>query len=68
MDEEELDGLLNEMIGLGVIVGDLRDGYRLRSPNVLSLLGSSEEVNRELERFRTKPYEKGSKTSYAHRP
>ncbi len=49
-DQDELEGLLDEMVGLGVLV---KHGhrYRLRSPNILRLLGGPEDIAGELDRF-----------------
>ena len=56
-NEDELTGLLEEMKGLGILVGGPARGYRLRSPNVLRLLGGADDVHRELESFVGRPYE-----------
>lgn len=55
-NSDELVGLLEEMKGLGLLVGNPARGYRLRSPNLLRLLGGSEDVQRELETFKGRPY------------
>ncbi len=39
---EEFRGLLDEMVGLGVLVGSTERGFRLRSPNVVQLMGQVE--------------------------
>jgi len=67
MDEEELRGLLDEMIGLGVLVGDPISGYKLRSPNVLGLLGSAESVQSSLRKFETLGPEQKSHPGDTHR-
>ena len=55
-NEDEVVGLLDEMVGLGVLAGSPALGYRLRSPNVLRLIGGADEVKRELDRFSGRPY------------
>jgi len=46
---DELRGLLDEMCGLGVLVRN-RDGhYRLRSPNLVRLLGTDEDILNNLD-------------------
>ncbi len=40
---------LDEMVGLGVLVRTPEDQYGIRSPNVIRLLGSPEEIERRLE-------------------
>ena len=40
---------LDEMVGLGVLVRTPEDHYGIRSPNVIRLLGSPEEIERRLE-------------------
>lgn len=44
---DEIRGLLDEMIGLGVLT-KIENRYWLRSPNVLRLLGTDDEIEREL--------------------
>ncbi len=44
-------GLLDEMIGLGLLDRDETNRYRLRSPNVVRLLGNQEEIERVLSSF-----------------
>jgi len=48
---DELIGLLDELVGLGVLTGYSGKSYRLRSPNVLRLLGSEDDIEAELLRF-----------------
>lgn len=60
VDDEELRGLLDEMIGLGVLVGDPISGYKLRSPNVLQLLGGADSVRSALKTFEHKDAERKS--------
>ncbi len=50
--------LLDELVGLGVLVevGDIGEGYyTLRSPNVLTLLGTEEEIRAKLDDPRDPP-------------
>jgi hypothetical protein len=45
---DDLRGLLEEMVGLGVLARTNKNTYYLRSPNVLRLLGSSDEIEHAL--------------------
>lgn len=45
---DEFRALLDEMVGLGVLVRSRSDQYGIRSPNVIRLLGSKEEIERKL--------------------
>jgi hypothetical protein len=54
---DELESLLEEMVGLGILVGSSSHRYRLRSPNVLRLLGGEDDVQDKLARFENEPYE-----------
>ncbi len=54
---DELTGLLEEMKGLGVLIVNTKKQYRLRSPNVVRLLGGQDEVIVELDRIQEEPYE-----------
>jgi hypothetical protein len=47
---DEFAGLLGECLELGILGRDAqRHGYRLRTPNLLRLLGTREEIEQELE-------------------
>lgn len=48
VDDEELHGLLEEMCGLGVLVRTEEGEYRLRSPNLVRLVGSEEKILADL--------------------
>jgi hypothetical protein len=55
MNRQTIRGLLDEMVGLGVLFSDYENGvkvYRLRSPNLLRLLGSRFEIETELTRLK----------------
>ncbi|HZR25176.1 MAG TPA: hypothetical protein VFA59_16390, partial [Vicinamibacterales bacterium] len=41
---DELRGLLDEMQGLGILVRDAEGQYRLRSPNLVRLMGSEDDI------------------------
>jgi hypothetical protein len=46
---DQLQGILGEMCGLGVLVRNARDHrYRLRSPNLVRLMGSEEDIENSL--------------------
>ena len=56
MDAQSLRAVLDEMVGLGVLLREHEDDsgrrqYRLRSPNLLRLLGPQEAIEDELERI-----------------
>lgn len=40
----EFRGYLNEMVGLGVLVRTERNEYRLRSPNLVRLMGAVDDM------------------------
>ena len=48
LSDKEFERYLNEMVGLGVLHRQ-GDQYGLRSPNIISLLGDSSYLNRELD-------------------
>jgi hypothetical protein len=48
VDDERLRGLLEEMCGLGVLVRTEGGEYRLRSPNLVRLVGSEEKILSDL--------------------
>jgi hypothetical protein len=46
---DQLQGILGEMCGLGVLVRNVRERcYRLRSPNLVGLMGSSDDIENSL--------------------
>ena len=47
--EDAIRALLDEMVGLGVLRSVGVGSYTLRSPNVVSLMGTEEEITRVLE-------------------
>jgi hypothetical protein len=54
MDQQQLRAVLDEMDGLGVLVREdegTKRMYRLRSPNLLRLLGTPEQIEDELQRI-----------------
>ena len=54
MDAQALRAVLDEMVGLGVLLREYDQSvrrYRLRSPNLLRLLGPESAIERELERI-----------------
>ncbi|MFP2905224.1 AAA family ATPase [Pyxidicoccus sp. 3LFB2] len=55
VDQEEMRGLLDEMVGLGVLVRTAHGNYRLRSPNLVRLLGTGNEVLARLEELSKRP-------------
>jgi len=55
--DDAIRSILDEMVGLGVFREVERGSYSFRSPNVVSLLGTKQEIERELERERESPLE-----------
>ena len=55
--EEDIRGLLEEMVGLGVIRIVSPGRYALRNPNILTLLGNKEEIEAELLKKRELPFD-----------
>ena len=47
-DTERLAGLLGEMVGLGILVRNLEGQYLLRSPNLVRLMGTEEDIESRL--------------------
>lgn len=54
-DQERLRSLLDEMRGLGVLVRTVGGHYRLRSPNVVRLVGSVKDVEDRLIELASRP-------------
>lgn len=48
VDIEGLRGLLGEMVGLGLLVRNLENRYLLRSPNLVRLMGTEEDIESRL--------------------
>ena len=48
VDSDQLRGLLEEMTGLGVLVRYARGHYRLRSPNLVRLVGTETDIENRL--------------------
>lgn len=46
---DEFRGYLNEMVGLGVLVRTERNEYRLRSPNLVRLMGAIDDIKASLD-------------------
>ncbi|HEX5746501.1 MAG TPA: AAA family ATPase [Archangium sp.] len=55
VESDQMQGLLEEMVGLGVLVRNAQDEYRLRSPNVVRLLGSIRDIWVRLGELANKP-------------
>ncbi|MCB9005842.1 MAG: hypothetical protein H6656_00395 [Ardenticatenaceae bacterium] len=55
VDQDELRVYLKEMIGLGVLVRNTDSQYRLRSPNLVRLVGNEEEIINSLAEMEAKP-------------
>lgn len=54
VDQSRLHGLLDEMVGLGILVRGREGGYRLRSPNLVRLMGSEADIESRLLEFSTR--------------
>jgi hypothetical protein len=54
---DQLHGLLDEMCGLGVLVRDAKGHYRLRSPNLVRLMGTEADIENRLVELSQKPPE-----------
>ena len=48
VDTEGLRGLLGEMVGLGILVRSSENQYLLRSPNLVRLMGTEEDIENRL--------------------
>jgi len=68
VNEDELGGLLEEMVGLGLLIGSPGRRYRLRSPNVLRLIGGQDEVLEAQVRFQEMESVKIAAPLVVHRP
>ncbi len=47
-DIQVFGGLLEEMVGLGILIRNLEDQYLLRSPNLVRLMGTREDIEYRL--------------------
>lgn len=54
VESDQMRGLLEEMVGLGVLVRNAHGEYRLRSPNVVRLLGSITDIYDRLDELAKK--------------
>lgn len=48
IDLEALRGLLGEMVGLGILLCNVENKYSLRSPNLVRLMGTEEDIENRL--------------------
>ena len=48
VNREHLLGLLGEMVGLGILMRNLKGEYLLRSPNLVRLMGTEEDIGNRL--------------------
>jgi len=65
---EELRSLLDEMVGLGVLVRDADGHYRLRSPNLVRLMGSEADIDKQLIELSDKQPPTPFEADYHHFP
>ncbi len=65
---DEAQGLLDEMCGLGVLIRTTDGGYRLRSPNLVRLLGNTKEIGDALDQMsKSRPPSRAERDTY-HMP
>ncbi|MDL2313629.1 ATP-binding protein [Desulfovibrio sp. OttesenSCG-928-C14] len=57
IERDGVESLLEEMVGLG-LVSQVGSMFRLRTPNIIHLLGGDENILSELEQFHSMPYNK----------
>jgi hypothetical protein len=55
MEQIEVESLLKELVGLGIL-SPVGSAFRLRTPNIIHLLGGEENILNELEQFQSLPY------------
>ncbi len=48
VSSDEFKGVMNELVGLGVLVSNENGYYRLRSPNLVRLMGTTREIEDQL--------------------
>ena len=56
LDLDTVESLMTEMVGLGLL-SQVKRGFRLRNSNVIRLLGGIDNIEHELEPFKTMKYE-----------
>ena len=66
-DAEGLRSLLGEMVGLGILVRNMDNKYLLRSPNLVRLMGTVEDIETNLLELSEKPPPTPSQPSSQHR-
>ncbi len=65
---DAVQGLLDEMCGLGILIRTIDGGYRLRSPNLVRLLGSTTEIGNALDQLsRSQPANRAERDTF-HMP
>jgi hypothetical protein len=67
MPSDEFRALLGEMVGLGVL-SEVDSGFRVRSPNVLRMLGTSDEIEERLLDAETYPLPEPFQAASFRRP
>ncbi|MGI6379321.1 MAG: hypothetical protein ACOX2R_00890 [Anaerolineae bacterium] len=65
---DELAGLLNELCGLGVLVRTRSGRYRLRSPNIVRLMGTEGEIEDKLVDLASRPVPERPRADELHGP
>ena len=67
-DISTMRGLLDELVGLGVLVKDRESRLRLRSPNLVRIMGTQEDVFAQLSELSTKETIATSAADHYHVP
>lgn len=67
-DISSMRGLLDEMVGLGVLVRDKENRYRLRSPNLVRIMGTQEDIFAQLDELSKKDLLVSSEADHYHVP
>jgi hypothetical protein len=65
---EEFRGYLDEMVGLGVLVRNTEGAYRLRSPNLVRLMGKEKDIMGSLQELADKPVNRPLVADSHHAP
>lgn len=68
VDISEMRGRLDEMVGLGVLVRNSQGLYRLRSPNLVRLMGTESDIEVQLLELIGKPAEIAFEADQYHAP
>lgn len=67
-NSDEFRGYLDELVGLGVLVRNERNEYRLRSPNLVRLMGSDDDIELSLAELESRPISPSFSPDSHHAP